>query len=38
MHAIIFEDVETLKYVRVADPGMLDEGDVIVEVDAAGIW
>ncbi|MGH7449126.1 MAG: alcohol dehydrogenase catalytic domain-containing protein [Longimicrobiales bacterium] len=37
MHAITFDDVESLKYVTVADPVIVDEGDVIVEVDAAGI-
>jgi alcohol dehydrogenase len=37
MHAITYHDTESLKYVTVADPVIVDEGDVIVDVDAAGI-
>jgi alcohol dehydrogenase len=37
MHAITFQEVETLSYGTVADPVLVAEGDVIVEVDAAGI-
>lgn len=37
MQAITFADVETLQLGTVADPVIIDEGDVIVDVDAAGI-
>lgn len=37
MHAIIYNDVESLKFATVADPVIVDEGDAIVEVDAAGV-
>ncbi|HSJ30325.1 MAG TPA: alcohol dehydrogenase catalytic domain-containing protein [Longimicrobiales bacterium] len=37
MQAIIFEDVETLSLVTVDDPSIVEAGDVIVEIDAAGI-
>ena len=37
MRAIIFEDVETLSLATVAEPVIVDAGDVIVQVHAAGI-
>jgi 2-desacetyl-2-hydroxyethyl bacteriochlorophyllide A dehydrogenase len=37
MHAITFVDIEALDYGVVADPRISDAGDVIVEVDAAGL-
>ncbi len=37
MNAITFVDVETLACGPVADPGLADEGDAIVAVEAAGI-
>ncbi|HSJ29921.1 MAG TPA: alcohol dehydrogenase catalytic domain-containing protein, partial [Longimicrobiales bacterium] len=37
MQAIIFEDVETLSLATVADPVIVDAGDVICEIHAAGI-
>jgi threonine dehydrogenase-like Zn-dependent dehydrogenase len=37
MQAIIFEDVETLSLATVAEPVIVDAGDVIVQVHAAGI-
>jgi 2-desacetyl-2-hydroxyethyl bacteriochlorophyllide A dehydrogenase len=37
MRAITFQDVERLAYERVADPVIEDAGDVMVEVEAAGI-
>ena len=37
MQAIIFEDVQSLRLETVADPVIVDGGDVIVEVDTAGI-
>lgn len=37
MNAITFHDIEKLAYERVPDPGILDAGDAIVRVRAAGI-
>lgn len=37
MHAITFADIETLNFERVADPVIVDEGDVIVHVGMAGV-
>jgi threonine dehydrogenase-like Zn-dependent dehydrogenase len=37
MHAITFVDIETLEYGSVADPIIAEDGDVIVEVRAAGL-
>jgi threonine dehydrogenase-like Zn-dependent dehydrogenase len=37
MHAITFVDVESLAYDVVADPEIVEDGDVIVEVDVAGL-